>query len=455
MKPGKALLFASLLVSVLIMSGSALGETTCKTEDCEITITIKIAFAGATDQQIQEWVDDIEDTWNGPYGVRTTGDCQCLLRYKVETMKITNASQVNCNPPPAGYHCVMVTNYSQNPPRNQTAIQGAATYRGYMYNVSQSGESVNGWWSDIMNDPHPTTGGDSHDAAHEAGHMMGLGDDYNKSTGYYGNNLMGQTSGGNATPTQDQIDQTVENVCGPNACPDECCCGNGVIESGKGEGCDPFAEPNGCPSGEACCPICCSCYAPQCIPANGEYFSQADCMAACPLGSSCYLNYRTGCWDCKNPTVVVEKPAYDPEQARQQGESFHMAHQDGGTTELPEELLNLDLSTVEGIAPLGGLPEWMAGMFANERINIIVDGTPMAGVVMEDGVIISAEMEPLEDPTMNMLTTTETILAIFEGELSFEEAILDGDITMEGVGFNAIKMTLANIGLWFYSLFAG
>jgi len=447
MKPG--ILIASLIFSVLVLSSPVLGETTCRTEDCKITITIKIAFAGATDQQISDWTRDIEDVWNGPYGVRTTGDCQCEVRFRVETMKITNASQVNCNPPPAGYHCVMVTPWdgrTESLPFFYNSSGDKEYVVGYMgYNTqspSQGGASIDGWWSDQMNSPAPG-GGTYHDAAHEAGHMMGLADKE-------GDGLMSHTSGDEAGPTQGNIDSAVKN-----ACPDECCCGNGEIEPGKGEGCDPFAEPDGCPSGEACCPVCCGCYAPQCVPTNGEYLSQSECMAACPMGSSCYLNYRTGCWDCMNPIIVVEQPAYDPEQARQEGGKFHMAHQDGQGTGLPEELLNIDLSTVEGISPLGGLPEWIAGMFANERINIIVDGTPMAGVVMEDGVIISAEMSPLEDPTMDMLTSKETVVAIFSGDVSFEDAILNGDITMEGVGFNAIKMAFANLGLWFYSLFAG
>lgn len=450
---GKTLLVASFISAMVFLSVPALGETTCKTEDCKITITIKIAFSGATDQQISDWAKDIEDVWNGPYGVRTTGDCQCILRYKVETMKITNASQVNCNPGPPGYHCVMVTDYNQNPPRNQTNMTGAEFYRGYMYppGVASQGQSLNGWWSSIMNDPDPATGGASHDAAHEAGHMMGLGDDYNKSAKYYGPNIMGQTSGGNATPTQDQIDQTVKNVCGDDACPDECCCGNGVIEGDKGEGCDPFAVPDGCGKGEYCCPVCCSCYTTMCVPANGEYYSQGDCEAGCPQGSGCYLNYKTGCWDCV-VQVVSEERQYDPEQARQEGRVFHSIHQAG---QVPEELKGVDLSVVVGMKPLEGLPEWIAGMFANERINIIIDGNPVVGVVMHDGVIMSAETEPLDDPTMNMRTSMETVLMIFSGEKSFEGAILDGSIAMEGVGLNSVKMMFANLGLWFYGMFSG
>jgi hypothetical protein len=174
-------------------------------------------------------------------------------------MKITNASQINCKPPPAGYHCVMVTPWKgtdaslpffYNSSGQTVYVVG---YMGYSTQSPTNGSSIDGWWSDQMNRPAPD-GGIYHDAAHEAGHMMGLADKD-------GNGLMSNTSGANAKPTQANIDSAVQNVCGPNACPDSCCCGNGVIDNNKGEGCDPNANPQGCTLGQMCCSICCQCHA--------------------------------------------------------------------------------------------------------------------------------------------------------------------------------------------------
>jgi hypothetical protein len=440
---GVVIALVIVFAALVLLSGVAGAETECKIEDCKITITIKIAFSGATDQQINDWVKDIEDVWNGPYGFQTTGDCQCEVRYKVETMKITNASQVNCNPGPPGYHCVMVTNYNNDPPRNQSSMQGAEFYRGYMYGVSQGGASTMGWWSDIMNDPHPDTGAACNDAAHEAGHMMGLDDDYDKDSDTYGENIMGQTSGEHAKPTQDQIDQTVKNVCGDNACPDECCCGNGVVEDGKGEQCDPFAEPTGCPSGEACCPVCCSCYAPQCVPANGEYFDHAGCQAACTDGS-CYLNYKTGCWDCVKHRTVAEQPVYDPEQAREQGQAFHQFHGEGlgegleltqEQLEMVREMYNQNIGTVPMVRDF----------LANERINFYVEDMGCVAIVNQDGVMQSIEPGEMPDPTMNMYTDTGTLEDIMTGETEPADALKEGRISYEGVGLvNWLRFSFAN-----------
>jgi hypothetical protein len=286
------------IAAIFVLAGFnnlALAETTCDIDynECKITITIKIAFAGATDQQIQKWKNEIEDVWNGPNNFQTTGDCECELKFKVETMKITNAANINCDPPPAGYHCVMVTPWNNNnnnlpwfykPDGNKKYV---VAYMGYKsHSPSQGGASINGWWSD------QSSRDDYKDAAHEAGHMMGLGDEYGNP------NIMGQTSGPNAKPTQEQIDQVVKNVCGEGACPDYCCCGNGKVDEDKGEQCDPMAEDSKCEEGEYCCSICCQCHSQLCFPEDGEYATEGDCQRSCE-GGQCLYNYQTGCWDCK------------------------------------------------------------------------------------------------------------------------------------------------------------
>ncbi len=286
-------------------SNQVLAETICDVDynQCKITITIKIAFSGATNQQIQTWKNEIEDVWNGPNGSQTTGDCDCQVQFKVNTMAIGNTANVNCNPPPQGWHCVMVTpwnNNNNNLPwfyKPDGTKEHVVAYMGYnSQSPSQGGNSINGWWSDQtsrpVQDPQGNPTGENYkDAAHEAGHMMGLDDDGGAA------NIMGQTLGPNARPTQDQIDKVVENVCGQGACPDHCCCGNGEIDKDKGEQCDPMAESEDCKEEEYCCSICCQCHLKLCSPEDGEFTTQSDCERKCE-GGNCLYNYETGCWNC-------------------------------------------------------------------------------------------------------------------------------------------------------------
>lgn len=299
------IIFAIVFFSV-IFNNPVFAETTCDVNEaeCKITITIKIAFAGASDQQIQNWKNEIEEVWNGPDNYQVSGDCNCLVEFKVETMKITNPANVNCNPPPAGYHCVMVTpwnNNNNNLPwfyKPDGTKEYVTAYMGYnSQSPSQGGASINGWWSDQTSRPvvdaqgNPT-GENYIDAAHEAGHMMGLADDKGAP------NIMGQTSGPNAKPTQEQIDQVVKNVCKDKTCPDSCCCGDGKVDKDKGEQCDPMAEPTNCSEGQYCCSVCCQCHAQLCNPENNEYATEPDCQKNCQDGQ-CLYDYKTGCWNCK------------------------------------------------------------------------------------------------------------------------------------------------------------
>ncbi|UZE94090.1 MAG: hypothetical protein IB618_00745 [Candidatus Pacearchaeota archaeon] len=282
----KKLLIIFLAIFLISMSFAS-AETTCKRDDCEITITIKIAFSGTDNATIEDWVKDITDTWNG----HTFGDCECPVKVEVEWKNVgSGGCQANYSSNEADYHCINVS--------NTTYVQAAGNrYRGFMWGISKSGSSTAGFWGTSINDPLPGVDGTIHDAAHEAGHMMGLNDTYNASTGTYPPNIMGRTWGANATPTQGQIDQIVENNCkGDDAeCPDHCCCGNGKFEPDKGEECenntdckdglnplclnckcyymnicgdgiisgeeecDPAAMPTGCNETSVCDPVTCAC----------------------------------------------------------------------------------------------------------------------------------------------------------------------------------------------------
>jgi len=392
-----------ILISFFLITTSY-AQTTCEVKDCKITITIKIAFAGATDTQINDWKQDIETVWNGDG--QTTGDCDCPVSFKVETSKITDPSKINCRPPPAGYHCVMVTPFATNPPKDNKGT----LYIGYMYppGVSNHGQSLCGWWSDIMNRPAPT-GGIYHDAAHEAGHMMGLDDKD-------GDGLMTHTSGDKAKPTQANIDAVVKNICGANACPDRCCCGNGTIDDAKGENCDPMASPSGCGQNESCCTICCNCFAPNCNPENGAYATQLECESACSgFASGCYYNYKTGCWDCVKSKITEHKPVYNESKIKNcnhPGESIYA---------MLQRLVGYDFSGIPFVCP----------EFGSEWINLYITDAGEFSIITFDCIVLEVNdslIEPPALPTMNAYTDRETVKAIADEVITINQALDEGRI---------------------------
>jgi hypothetical protein len=426
----RALIFFCVLI---FLANVSFAETTCEVSDCEITIKLKIAFVGANDTYINNAENEIESVWNGPSGSRTYGDCKCKVKFDVETKKVTN--QANCTPPIADHHCVMVTNFFNatgqydNPPRNQTNITGATVYIGYMYGIAtgNGSNSQQGWWSDQMSRPVPgsTTGENYKDFAHEAGHMMGLEDG--------DGGIMNTTSGANSNPTQANIDEIVDDICGPNACPDRCCCGNGVVDKNKGEGCDPKATPVGCSSGQQCCAVCCSCFGPICSGANNEYISHSECQSKCGTDATCYKDFKTGCWDCVKDTVVISGSCRDPTNIRGNTACDHIEY---GFGKGAGNIL---------IVPVVG------GLFSDERMNYHIEGMGEAHVILKNEEIDSYGLGHLDEPTMNIYTDSGVVSQIYGGSLSINQALKDESIRMEGVGFfNSLKVGIHN---FFFGIF--
>lgn len=410
---------------VLLLFSPVWAETTCEYKDCKITITLKIAFSGATDDYIRNAKNEIESVWNGPNG-QTFGDCKCPVGFVVQTTKTNDCK----NNPPAGYHCITVTNYNNDPPRNQTNWTGATFYIGYMYGIStgNGGNSEKGWWSDIMSrpvDPNNPDGEHYLDFAHEAGHMMGLEDG--------DGGLMSVTSGPNAKVQQSHIDEIVNEICGANACPDRCCCGNGEIDRNKNEGCDPMATPVGCPADKYCCPGCCKCWGRICFPEDGEYDSESACEAGCGPGSKCYYNYQTGCWDCV-VQVVVEDKIYDPTKILQLTDEGHTTRQG--------EINSIRNLFENGLLIFPSLKDFLA----NERADIIIEGGNNYHAITVDGEMEIVGGGALEEPTVKITMDTETLEEMDSGELHPLIAYKEGRLKVEGQGF------IEGIKFWFAGL---
>ena len=93
---------------------------------------------------------------------------------------------------------------------------------------------------------------------------------------------------------------------------------------------------------------------------------------------------------------------------------------------------------------IGAVPQ-VRDMLANERINFYIEDAGVAGIVNKDGKMESIQIGELPDPTMNMYTDMETLQDIIFGKLNVLDALKEGKITYEGVGFfNWVRFGFAN-----------
>ncbi|UCC92059.1 MAG: hypothetical protein JSV39_02245 [Candidatus Aenigmatarchaeota archaeon] len=96
----------------------------------------------------------------------------------------------------------------------------------------------------------------------------------------------------------------------------------------------------------------------------------------------------------------------------------------------------------------------VANLFANERLNLYIEGYGVVGVVTQDSEIKEMSEGELADPTVNINTDMETIEKIMNGEVSVVDELKSGDITFEGVGFwNWLKIAFANFIFSILSVF--
>lgn len=270
---------------------------------CSYTITVEIAFvfldAGSqakADDLIKTWTDAMNSFWNGPTGSQTFGECGCKATFEFKVLKLTKGQAC-----PAGYHCMNVVDQ----PSNQRGNVADA------YTVPPDGSmNSGGEW---------TTGAKAADAAHEAGHMMGLDEEYHyedkdgdgKKETYVNDNpqknpdgspkdpqsIMAQTWGVTAV-LPEHVEEIVND--GGYICPGTCCCGNGKVDNNKSakEECDPKAKPCGCPASDQECTDQCMCIGGVTIPpcGNGTIDAGEQCdPGATPKG--CKEN--ESCVECK------------------------------------------------------------------------------------------------------------------------------------------------------------
>ncbi|HDR73232.1 MAG TPA: hypothetical protein ENN85_04910 [Methanoculleus sp.] len=427
---------AAVLIPAVAAAAGESGATACECDGCEVTVTLKVAFAGADWDYIDRFADGVREEWNGDASSPSTcGECRCPFQVKVLTEKVDC-----CGGAPAGYHCIEVTTYAEKPPfsANESVIEKVrkgeidektsdlvTRHRGYLQPPGVStGDPLRGWWSDIMGTP--VGGQKALDFAHEAGHMMGLDD------GAGGIMDPSGVTGPGAGVTPANIDAVVAPLCGGNACPDRCCCGNGQIDAGKAEACDPLHSPSGCDAGTSCCPVCCNCFAPRCTASCGEYASGEACAKDCDGPDEvCAYNYHTGCWDCVGHWArdgVVHYAGTRKSLLKANESEFH-----------PKPVaLESSLRGMETDPSL-------ARLFAHERI-VITAGDESWHAVTAGGRIVEFGAGPLDDPTVRMHCDQATAELLECGEIDFWTAFDEGLIEWEGVGLlNRVKFGITRI----------
>jgi hypothetical protein len=81
------------------------------------------------------------------------------------------------------------------------------------------------------------------------------------------------------------------------------------------------------------------------------------------------------------------------------------------------------------------LPSLVATLFANERVNIHIDGGYTVAAVLDDGEITRLEEGELYYATVNVYVHDAAITTMEKGDFDFLTAVDEGDISYEGVGF--------------------
>lgn len=185
--------------------------TSVTIDGCDITVEIRIQISGegATDDLATDIEDDIEDVWNDDWKIECKDDCErkepgCSVTFDANVSKLGENETAD-----EGSHQIEI--------KNDPSGKGISSVN-LPLPTPNGGSSGSGTWDN--NEP-------DHTWAHEAGHLMGLGDCYEVISedpyrtrprpGCQGN-IMADLSG---SPSQDNISQIVED--GGVECPCECC----------------------------------------------------------------------------------------------------------------------------------------------------------------------------------------------------------------------------------------
>jgi len=191
-------------------------QTAVFVERCTIKVIIWLELYGpcATWNLYNEWEQNIEEVWNRNGNYFHVDSCPVVFNVM---------GHVGDTTPTPGYHRIYVP--------CDTSVSGDSFISHVHTPLPQpNGASGSGCWDN--NEPNNTP-------AHEAGHLMGLEDEYTDTTDSAGNRVTFPNPGHendimatlDGQPTQEEIDQIVSNA--GVACPDTCC-PVGIVDDDEG-----------------------------------------------------------------------------------------------------------------------------------------------------------------------------------------------------------------------------
>lgn len=109
-----------------------------------------------------------------------------------------------------------------------------------------------------------------------------------------------------------------------------------------------------------------------------------------------------------------------------------------------KEEFNKEIKEYSGIAKI---------LLDNQRINIYIDNITM-GIVIENVEAKEIKEGGIENPTLNVYTSKETLDKIYKKELDFGEALKKEQVTYKVIGFkNKLRLGLIKIGIRIIDVF--
>jgi len=197
-----------------------MGPHTSRMKDGKLIITLPAGFVGTTRKAARKWVESMEALWRGQEGSRylkLKKPAAIKLVPKVFASKQDVPKDWLRAPPPPWQ--TLVGSHVHTP----TGASALAFVGKTTFSPSVGGASLDGQWSERASspvDPGDPDGPHLLDAAHEAGHMMGLQERYDKKLRIAEDNIMGGTDPKkNSTVTDGQVRLIVDNLTGTCWCP--------------------------------------------------------------------------------------------------------------------------------------------------------------------------------------------------------------------------------------------
>ena len=196
-----------------------MGPHTSRMRDGKTIVTLPAGFLGTTEEAARKWVESMESLWRGPkrsrhLKLKRPAAIQLVPKVFASKQDVPKDWLRAPRPP---WETLVGSHVHTRSGASCLAFVGKTTW-----SPSIGGASLDGEWSSRASwpvNPKKPDGPHLLDAAHEAGHMMGLQERYDKKLGISEDNIMGGTDPRHATVTKTQPRLIVNNLTGTCWCP--------------------------------------------------------------------------------------------------------------------------------------------------------------------------------------------------------------------------------------------